>query len=187
MNAPGAGGNPTQGEPAPAIVIVVAVAENGVIGRAGAMPWRLSTDLKRFKALTLGKPMIMGRKTFASIGGALPGRTTIVVTRSKDFAVDGVLIAHDLGEAFRLATGVARQSGADEIIVAGGGDIYAQALAIADRLHVTHVHAAPEGDTNFPAIDPAVWRISASEDVSAGEKDSVATRYVVYERVSAAS
>ncbi len=164
------------------VMLVAAVAENGVIGRDGDMPWRLSTDLKRFKALTLGKPMIMGRKTFESIGKALPGRDTVVVTRSTDFAADGVLVAHSLDEALVVAQECAATRGADEIAIVGGGDIYAQAMPLATRLHITHVHASPDGDTIFPQIDAAEWAASHTEDVPAGERDTASTRYVVYER-----
>lgn len=167
----------------PVICLVAAVADNGVIGREGDMPWRLSTDLKRFKALTLGKPMVMGRKTFDSIGKALPGRVTIVVTRSTDFAADGVRVAHTLGDALALARQVATESDAAEIIVAGGGDIYAQAMPLADRLYITHVHARPDGDTHFPAISPDEWALAEATEVPVGERDSVASRFAIYERI----
>lgn len=160
------------------IAIVVAVAENGVIGRDGGMPWRLSTDLKRFKAVTLGKPVIMGRKTFDSIGRPLPGRANIVVTRNRDWRADGVTVTATLDEALAMA---AREDG-DEICVIGGGELYAQAIGLADRLHVTHVLADIDGDTRFPPIDPSVWAVVEVAEVPPGEKDSHATRYAVYER-----
>jgi dihydrofolate reductase len=165
------------------VAIYVAIAENGVIGRHGGLPWRLSSDLKRFKADTMGKPVIMGRKTYEGIGRPLPGRLNIVVTRDKAWRAEGVEIGHSLDEAIRLARARARgMAGANEICVIGGGEIYAQALPLADRLHVTHVLAAVDGDAHFPPIDPDLWRLVSSQDIPAGEKDSHATRYSVYER-----
>ena len=165
------------------VAIYVAIAENGVIGRDGGLPWRLSTDLKRFKADTMGKPIIMGRKTYEGIGRPLPGRLNIVVTRDKAWRADGVETVNSLDEAIRLATVRGRcMAGADEICVVGGGEIYAQALPLADRLHVTHVLAAVDGDAHFPPIDAETWRMVSSQEVPAGEKDSHATRYSVYER-----
>ncbi|MGX8013233.1 dihydrofolate reductase [Mesorhizobium sp. ORM8.1] len=165
------------------VAIYVAIAENGVIGREGGLPWRLSTDLKRFKADTMGKPIIMGRKTHEGIGKPLPGRLNIVVTRDKAWRAEGVEVAHSLDEAITLAKVRGRcMAGAEEICVVGGGEIYAQALPLADRLHVTHVLGKFDGDAHFPPIDPNVWRIVRSQDFPAGEKDSHATRYTVYER-----
>jgi len=163
--------------------LVVAVAENGVIGNDGDMPWHLSTDLKRFKALTLGKPMIMGRKTFEAIGKALPGRTTIVVTRDKTWQAKGGVVVTSLEAAVDLAREIARSDGTDQICIVGGGQIYAQALPNADVLHVTEVHARPEGDTVFPKIDAAEWAVHSREKFDAGEKDTAATTYTVYRRV----
>ncbi|RST86464.1 dihydrofolate reductase [Aquibium carbonis] len=165
------------------IVIHVAMAENGVIGRDGDMPWTLSTDLKRFKVQTMGKPVVMGRKTFASIGRPLPGRLNIVVTRDPDWRAEGVETVHSLDDALTLARVRSRcMPAADAICIIGGGEIYAQAIDRADRLEVTHVLAAIDGDTRFPAIDPARWRVVSSADHPAGERDSHATRHVVYER-----
>ena len=169
------------------LAIYVAMAENGVIGRDGGLPWRLSTDLTRFKAGTMGKPVIMGRKTWSGICKPLPGRTNIVVTRDKGFRADGAEIAVSLEDAVALATVRARcMPNADEVCLIGGGEIYAQALPIADRLYVTHVLAEVEGDTVFPEIDPKAWTVLSRQDFPAGEKDSHPTRYVVYERKSAA-
>lgn len=166
------------------ISLVVAMAENGVIGRDGGLPWRLTSDLKRFRAETMGKPVVMGRKTWESIGRPLPGRLNIVVTRDKGYRAEGAETAPSLADALTLARVRGRcMAGADEICVIGGGEIYAQALPLADRLSVTHVLAAVEGDTRFPAIDPADWRLVAQEDVPAGEKDSHATRHAAYERI----
>jgi dihydrofolate reductase len=165
------------------IAVFVAMAENGVIGKDNGLPWRLPSDLKRFKAATMGKPLVMGRKTFESIGRILPGRLTVVVTRDPAFRAEGAEIVGSLPEAFRLATSRARcMAGADEICVVGGGEIYRQALDFADRLYVTHVLAKVEGDTRFPEIDPLRWRLVRSEDHPAGAGDTHATRYAVYER-----
>ncbi len=171
-----------------AIALVAAVAENDVIGTAGDMPWRLSSDLRRFKALTLGHPVVMGRRTFASIGRPLPGRDNIVVSRNPAFAADGVEAASSLDAGLALAFAAARKAGLDTVFVIGGGELYAAAMERADRLHITHVAASPEGDTHFPPIDPAIWEPESEERVAAGEKDTAATRYVVYRRrISAAS
>ncbi|RWP05210.1 dihydrofolate reductase, partial [Mesorhizobium sp.] len=122
------------------VAIYVAIAENGVIGRDGGLPWRLSTDLKRFRADTMGKPIIMGRKTYEGIGRPLPGRLNIVVTRDKTWRAEGVEAAHSLEAAIQLATERGRRmADVDEVCVIGGGEIYAQAMLLADRLHVTHV------------------------------------------------
>ncbi|MEX0345929.1 MAG: dihydrofolate reductase [Rhizobiaceae bacterium] len=164
------------------VAIVVAISENGVIGKDDWMPWRLSTDMKRFKALTMGNPVIMGRKTFESIGKPLPGRLNIVITRNSEWRAGGVATANSLQEAIELARGKAEN--AREICIAGGGQIYSEALPIADRMHVTHVLAEIDGDTHFPAIDPAIWRSVSSQEVATGEKDSHPTRYVVYERTN---
>src|SRR2546430_7312245 len=133
--------------------LIAAVAENGVIGQGGDMPWRLPGDLKHFRALTMGKPVIMGRKTYASIGKPLGGRTTIVVSRDRTLAIAGAVVAPGLREALTVASGEACRRGVGEIIVAGGADIYAQAMAFADKLEITHVQARPDGDPHFPPID----------------------------------
>ncbi len=165
------------------VAIIAAVAENGVIGARGGMPWRLSADMKRFRRLTMGKPVIMGRKTFDTLGKPLDGRTNFVVTRQRDFAPSGVIVKSSLGAALLGAEETAARGGAEEIMVIGGGELYAAALPLADRLYITHVEAAPEGDTRFPPIDPAVWRAVQSERQPSGEKDSAATVFVTYERI----
>ena len=141
----------------PQIVFVVAVAENGVIGRDNAMPWHLKSDLKRFKAITLNRPVIMGRKTFASIGRPLPGRTNIVVTRDKAFQVPGIVVATSLDAAHDIARGDALRRFVTEIMVIGGAEIFAQWLKKADRLEITEVHARPEGDTFLQPVDAVEW------------------------------
>ncbi len=166
----------------PIVSIIVAAAENGVIGRDNDMPWRLSTDLKRFKALTLGKPVIMGRRTWESIGRPLPGRPNIVVTRDKGFQAEGASAVGSLEEAIALGQKLAAEAAVEEVCVIGGGKIYAQALPLADRIHLTRVLAEIEGDTHFPEIDPQLWDAVSQEDVPAGDKDSHPTRYFVYEK-----
>ena len=166
----------------PKIVIVVAVSLNGVIGRDGGLPWRLSTDLKRFKALTLGKPVVMGRKTFASIGRPLPGRPNIVVTRDPEFSAEGVSVAASLDQALALGFAEASALGVDEVCVIGGGDIYRQTISRADTLHVTQVAAMVDGDTIFPDIDPAVFEKVFEEPLPQGEKDSHAMRFMTFRR-----
>lgn len=166
------------------ISIHAAVAQNGVIGRDGGLPWRLSSDLKRFKAETMGKPVVMGRKTWESFPKRpLPGRLNIVVSRAPSFRAEGAETAGSLQDALSLARVRARcMAGADEICVIGGGEIYRQALPLADELHVTHVRAEPEGDTVFPPIDPEIWEPVSSVELPAGERDSHATRHTVYRR-----
>lgn len=166
------------------VAIYVAIAENGVIGREGGLPWRLSTDLKRFKAGTMGKPIIMGRKTWESFPKRpLPGRLNIVVTRDKTYQAEGGETVSSLEDAITLGRIRSRcMANVDELCVIGGGQIYAQALPLADRLHVTHVLGSVDGDTVFPDIDPDIWRLVSAEDVPLGEKDTHATRYAVYER-----
>ncbi|WP_420962752.1 dihydrofolate reductase [Brucella sp. IR073] len=166
----------------PLISLIVAIAQNGVIGRDNGLPWRLSTDMKRFKAITIGKPVIMGRKTWESIGRPLPGRANIVVTRDASYFPEGAETAHSVERALELGRIRAAEAEVDEICVIGGGEIYRQALPLADRLHVTEIIGEVEGDTTFPKIDPAKWRKVSVEEVDAGEKDSHATRYIVYEK-----
>ncbi|MGV6902678.1 dihydrofolate reductase [Brucella amazoniensis] len=166
----------------PLVSIVVAASENNVIGQENDMPWRLSTDLKRFKALTLGKPAIMGRRTWQSLGRPLPGRANIVITRDADFRAEGAEVVGSLEDALALARKFAAEGGVDEICVIGGGQIYVQAMPLADRLHLTRVLSVIEGDTYFPEINPQDWQLLSSEDVPAGDKDSYPTRYMLYER-----
>lgn len=134
------------------VAIIVAVASNNVIGKNNALPWHLPEDLKWFKKNTLGKPILMGRKTFESLGRLLPGRTHIVITRNPLFHPEGALVVSSLESAIELGREVAEKDGVDEIMVIGGGDIYAQALPIADRIYRTLVELEPEGDTFFPDL-----------------------------------
>ena len=164
------------------LVLVAAIGRNGVIGANGGLPWRLSSDLKRFKALTWGKPLVMGRKTFESIGRALPGRETIVVTRDPAFAPSGVFVARELDAGLDLAGERACALGAGEIIIAGGGEIYAQTIARARRLFVTEVALDAEGEARFPPIDPLEWREISRETGERGPRDDADFAFVVYER-----
>jgi dihydrofolate reductase len=166
-----------------AIVIIAAVADNGVIGRDNSLPFRQSSDLKRFKTLTLGKPLLMGRKTYQSIGRPLPGRTNIVVSRDPDFAPTGVVVAPSVETALDVARKDAVQRGVQEIAVIGGTGIFEQTMPLADRLEITHVHTRPPGDTHFPSIDAAQWRAIARSDHPAGPQDEASFRYVTYARV----
>lgn len=170
----------------PQIVVVAAVAENGIIGASNDMPWRLPTDLKHFKQLTIGRPVIMGRKTFESLGRPLPGRPNIVITRNPQFAAVGVTAATSLEQALAIGVMLAREISADSVIVMGGGEIYRQAMPRADRLEITRVHAMPEGDTHFPEIDPANWREVARMVPERGEKDSADMTFLTFVRKSPA-
>jgi dihydrofolate reductase len=165
------------------IVLVVAVAENGVIGAGGTIPWRLKSDMQRLKAMTMGKPIVMGRKTFESLPrGALPGRTNIVVTRDAAWRAAGAVVTHSFTDAKAIATGDALRRFATEIAVIGGAEIYVQWMNSADRLEITEVHARPDGDTRFPAVDPAAWEEVARVRNPAGSQDSVDFSYVTYRR-----
>ena len=161
----------------PEIVLVAALALNRVIGADGDMPWHLPADLKRFKAITLGKPMIMGRKTFEAIGRPLPGRRTIVVTRDPAWRADGVETAPTIDAAIAEA----ENSGSHEIMVVGGGEIYAQTITRADRLRLTWIALEPDGDAVFPEVDQAIWVESEREAHPAADGRPAYT-YVDYER-----
>ena len=168
------------------LVFIVAVAKNGVIGGDNKLLWRLSGDLKRFKRLTMGKPMIMGRKTFDSIGKPLPGRTTIVVTRDRGWQHEGVEVARTLDEAVRLGEAAAQKMGAAEIAVVGGAEIYRQLLPQAARIEWTEVDLTPEGDARFAPLDPKDWQVVAQEaharNPEAGDEADYA--FVTYQRIT---
>jgi dihydrofolate reductase len=164
------------------VALVAAVARNGIIGSNGGLPWRLSSDMKHYKARTWGKPMVMGRKTFDSIGRALPGRETIVVTRDPAFASPGVFVARDVDAGLALAAERASAMGADEIIIAGGAEIYAQTIALGDRLVITEVALDAEGEARFPLIDPKQWREVRRETGERGPRDEADFVFVDYER-----
>jgi len=166
------------------IVLVAAVSENGVIGRGNALPWRLKSDMAHFRAVTMGKPVIMGRKTYLSIGKPLAGRTTIVVSRDRTFAVPGIVVAPSLEAALAAARGDALRRGTDTIIVAGGAEIYAQAMPLAARLFLTYIHRAVDGDTHFPPIDRRIWQETARNEHAAAAGDDAAFAFVTYARAS---
>jgi dihydrofolate reductase len=164
------------------LVLVVAVAENGVIGRKGHLPWRIPGDLKHYKATTMGKPMIMGRKTYESIGKPLPGRTSVVLTRDKNWHAEGVLVGHSLDEVLKLANDDAVKTGASEITVVGGVALFEETLPIAAKIELTEVHAKPEGDVFFPKYDRTAFRETRREGPMQGEKDEFAYSVVTLER-----
>lgn len=163
------------------IVFVVAIAENGVIGAGSAIPWRLKSDMARFKALTIGKPVIMGRKTFESLPRPLQGRTNIVITRDADYRATGAIVTTSAADAGAVARGDALRRSVAEIAVIGGAEIYRQWLDRADRLEITEVHARPEGDTHFD-IDRTEWDEVERVRHPAGPHDSADYSYVTYRR-----
>lgn len=164
------------------ISLIAAVARNNVIGADQTIPWRIPSDFAWFKQTTMGKPMVMGRKQFQTFPRPLPGRPHIVVTRQKDYAPEGVTVVHTLEDALAEAARLAAEAGVDEIMVIGGGDIYAQAISKADRLYISHVDLEPEGDVRFPAIDEAEWQVVAEPDMPRSEKDGATYSIRVYER-----
>ncbi len=168
----------------PVIALVVAAAENRVIGAEGALPWRISDDLKWFRKATLGKPVIMGRKTFESIGGALSGRDNIVLTRRARLAAEGAIVARDLDEALQLAAERARAEHGSEICVIGGAEVYAQCLARADRIYYTHVRSEIAGDAAFPEIAADDWRAIKVGEAAAGPRNEHACDFLVLDRRS---
>lgn len=158
--------------------LIVAMADNRVIGRDNELPWRLPADLARFKKLTMGHHLLMGRKTFETVGRALPGRTTVVISRGQPRLPDGVLLAHSLEEAIDLA----RAAGDDEAFVAGGGEIYRLALPLADRIYLTRVQGGFGGDTDFPHYEASEWRLLWREDREADERNEFRYSFLVLER-----
>jgi dihydrofolate reductase len=165
-----------------AIAMIAAVARNGVIGSGNDIPWRIPSDFQHFKRTTMGKPLVMGRKQFESVGKPLPGRTNIVVTRQTDYRRDGIVVVPDLETAFETAQDIAARDGVDEIMVIGGGEIYRQAMPRADRLYISHVDLAPKGDVTFPAIEEAQWPVAREIDVPKSPADPASYRVIVYER-----
>jgi dihydrofolate reductase len=166
------------------LALIVAVAENGVIGRDGKLPWRLKSDLQHFRATTMGKPVVMGRKTFISLGRPLPGRTNIVVTRDRSFAATQAIVAPSLEAALDAALGDALRRGADSIMVIGGSEIFRQAMPLVQRIVLTRVHLRPDGDAFF--ADPAAgeWREVERKDYPAGPDDDARFTTIVYDRVT---
>lgn len=159
------------------ISIIVAVAENGIIGSKNQLIWHIPNDLKRFKSLTMGHHMIMGRKTWESIGKALPGRISIVITRNPNYKAEGAIVTSSLQEALEIA------KEDSEVFVVGGGELYAQALPLANKLYLTRVHKAFEGDTSFPAIDPNQWKEVYLEKGEPTPKDGLEYTYVNLEKI----
>ena len=156
--------------------LIVAMARNRTIGINNTLPWRIPEDMKHFKALTMGHHIVMGRKTYDSIGKPLPGRTTVVVTRDRGLRIDGCVVAHSLGEA------IAACAGDEEIFIVGGAEIYAQALPLADTLYVTEIQQDVEGDAHFPEFDPGAWREVAREKRSQTEPQPLEYHFVTYRR-----
>ncbi len=157
--------------------IIAAMSANRVIGRNNDLPWRLPADWKRFKSLTMEHHLIMGRKTFESIGQPLPGRTTVVITHQTDYAPEGVLVAHSVEQALQMA------AGDDEVFVAGGAQIYQQVLPRADRLYLTSIHEDFEGDTNFPDFEKSDWDLISEESYAPDEKNPYPYTFLIYERL----
>jgi dihydrofolate reductase len=176
------GASPRAGVARLPIVLVAAVAENGVIGQGGRLPWRLKSDLQYFRAVTMGKPVVMGRKTFVSIGKPLAGRTNIVISRDKDFSVPGALVAGSLDAALSAARGDALRRGADAIAIIGGTEIYRQTIGRADLLVITRVHLRPDGDAMFPEIESRAWEEIDRSEHQPGPEDAAAYTHVTYRR-----
>lgn len=167
------------------IALVVAAAENHVIGRDGGLPWHLSDDLKYFKRVTMGRPLIMGRKTFDSIGRPLPGRLNIVVTRDPSYQPDGITVCHSLADALRAARQRATEDSVDEVMIIGGGQIYADSIDLADRVYLTEVHATVDGDTVFPEMPTDSWHEVSRERVPSKVEGEPSFSFVILDRVTA--
>jgi dihydrofolate reductase len=168
------------------LTIVAAIARNGALGKDNAIPWRASSDLKRFKDITWGRPLVMGRKTYQSIGRPLPGRKTVVVTRAREFVAQegqGLYVAHDFDAALELADRLGRAMHAGEIILAGGAELYRLGLPRAQFLRLTTVDCAPEADAFFPEIDWTQWRELRRETPERGERDEFALEYMDFGRI----
>jgi len=163
--------------------VIVAVAENGVVGKNNALPWYLPADLQYFKRTTMGKPIVMGRKTYESIGRPLPGRTNIVISNNRDYTAEGVAVVSSLEQALAYAGEVALIDGSEELMVIGGATIYAAAIPLADRLYVTEVHATVEGDAYLGEIDWSPWRESGREDHKAEDPNPYDFSFVIYDRL----
>jgi dihydrofolate reductase len=164
------------------IALIVAMAQNGVIGRDNKMPWHLSEDLKYFKKVTMGKPVIMGRNTFESIGKPLPGRDNIIISRNPDYEADGISVVGSVEDALDLASQLTDHDAGTEIMIVGGAQIYAQTLPLAQRLYLTEVHADVHGDARFPAFNRDEWRLVAREDHPAAGANPYAYSFLVLDR-----
>jgi len=177
-----ASGSLGQNDVKPRIVAIVAVAKNGVIGARGGLPWRVSSDLKRFKALTMGKPLILGRRTFEALPRALPGRELVVVTRDPDFSAPGAKVAQSPQAALELAREIAAGSGVNEICIGGGAEIYRALIEATSRIELTEIDLAPEGDAFLPSFDPREWRETTRDSRTRGPKDEADYAFVTLER-----
>jgi dihydrofolate reductase len=158
------------------VSLIAALADNGVIGRDNQLPWRLRADLQHFKRLTMGRPIVMGRRTWESIGRPLPGRTNIVITRDTAFRAEGGVVAHSIEQALEAA------GDCDELFIIGGAELYAQTLPLADRLYLTRVKAEVPGDALFPPLTPGEWREVGRESHGADENNEYACEFVVLDR-----
>lgn len=165
-------------------VIVVAVAENGVIGKDGRVPWKMGSDMRHFRHLTMNHPVIMGRKTWQSLKQPLVGRDNIIVTSNPDFKAEGGHVVNSLEKAQEIAEEFAKMRGVEQIMIIGGADIYRQTLPHAHLIHMTEIHAQPEGDTFFPAIAQSDWREIARERHEKGRKDDYDYSFVTLERIA---
>lgn len=166
------------------VSFVVAVAENGIIGNDNELPWRLPSDLKRFRKITMGKPIIMGRNTFQSIGKPLDGRANIILSRNKDFSHTGIFVVQEVAAALDLGMREAEKAGCSEIMIIGGAQIYSEFMPHATRIYYTKVHSRPDGDASFPSLDLKIWKEVEREFVKAGEKDSSDCTNILYQRHS---
>lgn len=164
------------------VAMIAGVAENNVIGSGGRIPWRIPSDMAFFRRTTMGKPIIMGRKQYETVGRPLPGRTNVVVSRQQGYQPEGVIVINDLAAAIEHGKAIAEADGVVEVMIIGGGEIYAQAMPSAGRLYVSHITLAPDGDVVFPAIDPAVWRVSDEPPVEASPNDEAPFHIRIYER-----
>jgi dihydrofolate reductase len=171
----------------PIVALVVAMGDNRAIGKGGGLPWRQSSDMRYFRKVTMGKPIVMGRRTFDSLPRVLDGRLNIVLTRDKAFAAPGGVVAHSVEEALALARREAKRTGADEIMVIGGAELFQATLPQAGRIYLTEVKASPDADTWFPKLDRGEWREVSREDHAPGPKDDHAFSFVVLERLPPSS
>jgi dihydrofolate reductase len=164
------------------VAMIAAVADNGVIGAAGRIPWKIPSDMAFFRRTTMGKPIIMGRKQYESVGRPLPGRTNLVVSRRPGYQPEGTIVINDLLAALDHARTIATADGADEAMVIGGGEIYAAAMPYAERLYISHVALRPLGDVRFPPIDPTFWRVVDEPRIEASPADEATFVTRIYER-----
>ena len=165
------------------LALIFAVARNGVIGKDNDLPWRLPEDMRHFKAVTMGKPIVMGRKTYDSIGRPLPGRSNIVITRNAGFQAEGVSVVSSLNAALELAENISTGDGVEEVVIMGGAQIYAAALPLADRLYATEVHADVEGDALLPTVDWTQWREISRERHNALPPNPYDYSFVRFDRI----